>query len=115
MKYWWITLLILGLFPYTFIISLLAFYYRAIDFLGYYPSYGHPDPKELAIYDDYNIVINLSFIAWISTIVIWLILVGVYVVKNRKNLNLTPVIVTYIGQQTAVILLFSTIFDWYID
>lgn len=115
MKYWWITFSILGLFPYTFIISLLAFYSKAKDVLGYYPRYGHPDPKELAIYDDYNMIVNFSLIAWIYTIVIWLILVVVYVIKNRKKINWTPVIVTYIGQYLAVILLFSTIFEWYID
>jgi len=115
MKTWKFLLLFLGLLPWTFTISLLAFFFHAGNILGHAPSYGNPDPKELAIYSDYEPFIHISATAWLYSFLLWLSIVILYLVSNKKTIRWPFVMVGIISQFFAVCMLFSGIFEWYVD
>ncbi|MNJ85125.1 hypothetical protein D3C87_25920 [compost metagenome] len=115
MKTWKILLITFGLTPWPFIISLSAFFFHAGNILNYSPSYGNPDPKELAIYSDYSLFINTSALTWIYSFLVWLLLIILYLIMNRKNIRWKTIGFGAIGHFFAICLLFSGVFEWYID
>ena len=115
MKIWKTTFYMLAIIPWTFIGPLLAFYIHAGQVLGHSPTYNQPDPKELAIYADYEPFVHWTATVWLYTFMCWMLLAVIYLVAERKNIVWAPVIVSGVGQLAAVFLLLSGIFEWYID
>jgi hypothetical protein len=115
MKIWKIILYILGLIPWTFIASIMAFYFHAGKILGRPPIYDRPDPKELGIYKDYAPFVDWTCDIWLWSFFVWFLLVIAYLIIKRKEIEWAPVVVSATGQIFAIILLFSGVFEWYID
>ncbi len=115
MKIWKILLYVLGVIPWAFTISLMAFYFHAGRVLGHSPSYNQPDPKELDIYMDYAPFIDVSVDIWLWSFVAWFMLSIVYLIVKRKDIQWAPIIIPAIGQFIAILLLLSGVFEWYID
>lgn len=115
MKAWKITFYTFTILPLSFIVSLLAFYFRAANILGHTPAYNQPDPKELDIYSTYAPFIDISASIWLFSFLPWLILVVVYLLVNRKDIWWKPIIMMGVVQLVAVRMLFSGIFEWYVD
>ena len=115
MKNWKIIFYILAIIPWTFIVSLLTFYFKAGEVLGHFPSYNQPDPKELSIYKDFSPIVNWTAGVWIYSFLAWLLMAIVYVALKRKNTEWKPIIVSGIGQFCGMLLLFSGITEWYMD
>jgi len=115
MKIWKIIFYLLGTIPWFFIVSLITFYFHAEKILGYFPRYYFPDPKELSIYSNYSPFINCSFGIWFYSFFVWLFVTIIYLIINRKKINWHFVIFAFIGNIISLILVFSKIFEWYID
>jgi len=115
MSYWKITLLTLGIIPFGFIVSLLAFYFHAARVLGHPPSYNHPDPKSLSIYAAYAPWVDLAANLWFYSFFFWLAAIVFYFIRYRKNISWKPVCFSAFGQFVAILLFLSRIFEWYID
>lgn len=115
MKTWKIFLITSAIIPWPFIISLMTFYFHAGKILGHAPTYDNPDPKELMIYADYEPLINWSATIWLYSFLVWLILIILYLISNRKNIRWKWVLIGGTGHFFAIYLLFSGIFEWYID
>lgn len=109
------TLRLLGLVPLGIIISLFSFYYRSAAYLGYYPSYNHPDPKEIPFYDAYDRWINVSFDAWVCSFLLWLFLLLVSLLFFRKENIWRTFFWSALPHMLVVLLLFSGLFEWYVD
>jgi hypothetical protein len=115
MKYWKIELLVLGLIPFGFTISLLAFYFHAGKLLGHLPSYDNPDPKDIAVYGFYQPIIITSFNIACYAFCAWLASVIVYLVVNRKQIAWLYLLGSATGPVIAFLLLRSDIFEWFLD
>ena len=115
MKIWKTIFYFLGVIPWTFIVSLMTFYFKAGQVLGHAPKYSNPDPKELDIYKYYAPYINWTAGIWLCSIVVWFILTIIYLIIMRKRIEWTPIIISGTGQFFAILLLLSGIFEWYID
>ena len=105
----------LSSFALVFSVSILVFYFHASRIVGHLPTYGNPDPKQLEIYQNYSPTLNLTLSIWFYSFLVWLILLIIYIVKNRKELNYKPIIITLVVQIIPFIIFFSTIFEWYVD
>ena len=112
---WRIIFYILGIIPWFFIVSLMTFYFHATKILGYLPRYNMPDPKELNIYSDYSSFIYWSLGIWFYAFLVWLLLTIIYLIVYRKNIKWNPVIFASIGNIIALLLVFSGIFEWFVD
>lgn len=115
MKTWKILLITFGLTPWPFIISSSAFYFHAGNLLGHSPSYGNPDPKDLAIYSDYALFINISLLIWIYAFLTWLMLVALLLIFFRKNISRRILLFGAFSHFCGIALLFSGVFEWYVD
>jgi hypothetical protein len=115
MKIWKIIFYILGIIPWFCIVSLMTFYFHAGKILGYLPRYNMPDPKVLTIYNDYASFIRCSFAIWFYSFITCFILAIIYLIINRKKINPYPIIFAFIGNIIALRLLFSGIFEWFVD
>ena len=115
MRNWKVIFYILGTIPWTFIVSLLAFYFNAEKVLGYFPRYAYPDPKSLSIYEDYSPFINWTIGIWIISFLAWLLLVIVYIALKRNNTKWKLIIVSGIGHSCGILLFLSEITNWYLD
>lgn len=115
MKIWKSIYYILGVIPWTFIVSLLTFYFKAGQVLGHTPSYNNPDPKELVIYKVYAPYIDWTLEIWLYSFVVWLLLTTIYFISRRKRIEWSPIIISGIGQILVIFLLLSGIFEWYVD
>lgn len=115
MKYWKISFYGLGIIPSVHFISLVSFYLHAGWILGYLPKYNLPDPKELALYSVYSPIIHLTGLIWIYSLSLWLILITIYLIVKKEQINWTPIIISTIGHVAAISLFFSGILEWYAD
>lgn len=115
MTRWKIVFYVMGVLPWGFIVSLLSFYIRAKEILGYAPRYNQPDPGNLDIYSHYAPYIDFTMGIWLYSFIAWILLTIVYLIAQRKQLQLMPVIVSLFGQICAVMLVVSGIFEWYVD
>ena len=107
---------VFSIIPYSFVISLLFFYFHAARVLGFYPTPYNPDPKDLAIYEIYGYFINSTFILSLFSLFVWLILAGFYIYsKEVKRSDYLVVTVGLIGYALSIFLVFSSIFEWYLD
>jgi hypothetical protein len=97
----------LGLVPWGFIASLLGFYYRAWQSLGYLPFYDS-DPRENTIALSYQPWITVTAEIWCFSFVIW-ILVLIYTLTSRKKASRGLIMAGAIGHIMAAILLLSGI------
>ncbi len=105
----------LGLIPFAYIVSLLTFYYRAAQILGYAPSYDLPDPGTLPIYRHYSPVINLTAETWLYALVAWIMLTVIYLIVKRRKASLRLLVGSGIGHCLATLLFLSGIMEWYFD
>ena len=115
MKWIKISIYFLSAFAVAFSISILAFYLHASKILGHFPTYSNPDPKGLDIYEIYDPIITITFGTWFFSFVLWLILILIYVGKTQKQPTYKPIFVTSGLQFIALLILFSRIFEWYVD
>ncbi|MES2617300.1 MAG: hypothetical protein V4613_05445 [Bacteroidota bacterium] len=115
MKIWKIIFYTLGVIPWSFIVTLMSFYYEAGNILGHAPTYDNPDPGELSIYKNYAPYIDFTAEVWLYSLILWIILCIVYIIAKRKEIQWTPIVISGIGQFWGIRLLFSDIFVWYID
>ena len=115
MKIWRIIFYILAVIPWTFIASLLTFYLTANHVLGYPPTYNNPDPGKLSIYKVYAPYVDWTANIWLYSLVAWFILTIIYLITMRKRIEWLPPFVSGTGQYFGILLLFSRIFEWYID
>lgn len=106
----------LGAFPLTFVVSLMSFYLHAKHELGYAPTPGEPDPKELSIYIDYYPFIHWTGTIWLFSFLVWVTIIMVYLAKyGRKTATFASVIFSCIGQFCGIGLLLTDIIIWYWD
>ena len=77
--------------------------------------YDNPDPKQLLIYDTYNEIISVTFEMWIIALLIWLITSITLLVSTRSRIDWTPIKISVFGHVIGIIILFSHIFEWYVD
>ena len=115
MKVWKIVFYTIGLIPWTFIISLMAFYFHAGQLLGHLPKYDQPDPRKLSIYNDYSPYVDLTGAIWLFSLIAWILLVVTYLVAKRKNIDWTPVLISGIGHLFGILLFMSGVMEWYGD
>ena len=115
MKIWRPILIILGLIPFGFIISLLSFYLHAGQLLGRLPRANSNHPQLFSIYSTYQPLVELTGELWIYSFIAWIFLVAIYLFRYRKDASLGHVIFSAIGQGLAVILFCSEICVWYAD
>jgi hypothetical protein len=114
MTVWKIFFYILGILPWTFMVSLMTFYIKAGQILGHSPIYNYPDPSELHIYKEYSPYVNLTSEIWLYSLVGWFVFTIIYFIV-RKRIELTPIIISGIGQLLGILFIFSGIFEWYVD
>lgn len=116
MKNWNSLIYVIGIFPWLTSISLIVFYFHARIILGWFPHYNNPDPKELEIYSIYNWFIYIFFEIAGYSLLIWIILLIAFIIKGIKNLNIKAFVFCLIGYMVLFfIILFTDIFEWYID
>ena len=115
MKIWKIIFYVFGTIPWFFIVPLMTFYFHARKILGHFPRYNFPDPKELNIYSDYSPFIGWSGGVWFYSFIVWFLLTIIYLAIYRKNIKWVPIIFAFIGNIIALLLVFSGIFEWYMD
>lgn len=115
MKIWKILFYILAVIQLPFIVSLLTFYFKARQVLGYAPSYSNPDPKELEIYKIFAPLVEWTAGVWICSLTVWFVLTTIYLFIMRKRIEWTPLIISGTVQFFGIILLFSGIVEWYLD
>ena len=97
------------------IISLVLFYFKACNYLGYNPGYNHPDPKELIFYDQYNGIIAFWMNTWVLSLFAWLIVVMVTILKLRWDISWKAVVFSSIPHLSGILILFSELPEWYFD
>ena len=105
----------LAIIPWTFIVSLMTFYFKAGQVLGHAPSPNNPDPKELDICKIYSPFVDWTADIWLYSFFLWLLLTIAFIIVNRKKMYWTPLVVSGVGQFFGILLLLSGIFEWYID
>lgn len=106
---------LLGILPWTFILSLLSFYIHASYMLGRTPTYAHPDPGQLSVYSFYGPLINSTSILWLYSLLVWFCFTVAYIFRKRKDLDMKPIGLGFISQITAFFLFISEINHWYMD
>jgi hypothetical protein len=114
-KFWRIVFYALCVPPLLFMISLASFYSHAAKILGYSPSYDNPDPKTLSIYHRYQPYIDSTAEVWIWSFLIWFVVTGIYLILKRKQIDWTPLILSFFCHFFAVSLFLSGIMEWYAD
>lgn len=115
MRIWKTLFYFLSILPWTFIASLLTFYFKAGQLLGHAPSYNNPDPKELDIYKVYAPYVYVTAEMWLCSLLVWFALVIIYLIIMRKRIEWTPVVMSGIGQTFGILLFLSGINEWFID
>ena len=105
----------LGIFPLSFILSLLGFYFHAGIVLGHLPISSLNDPKNFTFYDYYAYAILFSFTATIFSFLAWILISIYYSKRSKENLDLKPIIISLSLFIFCVILFFSKITEWFGD
>jgi len=105
----------LNMIPYTFVIPLFIFFFHASIILGRFPQYANPDPKVLTIYKAYGPIINFCLFFWFYTLIVVVLYIIFYLLKNYKQLNWKPIIYTAINFGLMVTIIKSSVFEWFID
>lgn len=104
---------ILGLPPLAFTVSLLSFYLKAANTLGYYPTYNNPDPKLLSFYETYSQFILISGEIAIYSLFAWLFIIVLYSYTFRaKRLPILTGAALYIS---SLGIIFTEVMNWYGD
>ena len=105
----------LGIFPLSFIFSLLGFYFHAGIVLGHLPISSLNDPKNFTFYEYYAYLIIFSFTATLFSFLVWILISIYYSKRNIENLDLKPIIITFSLFILCLILFFSKITEWFGD
>ena len=115
MKFFQIIIYILGFIPLGFIISIFTFYFHVAIILKKLPVYNQPDPKELDIYSNYNPIIYLATKIWFYTIIFWFLAVIIYAIGEKREIKWKSIGLTGLVQLIGILIMFSEIFEWYVD
>jgi hypothetical protein len=115
MKYFQIIIGIIGFIPLFFSSSILAFYFKVANKYNHLPTYGNPDPKYTGFYQSYNEFIEISFSLTFIVFFLWVFIVAFYLKKRKTEDSLLPVYFSTITYLVAFFILFSEIFNWYVD
>ena len=108
-------ILVLGLIPLAFIISLLTFYFHAGIKIGHLPSYNLPDPKQLSIYSNYKDIVYLSIYISLLSIAGWLIVIIWYLAISKTKLSWKSLLISTFIHISAIMLFCSDILEWFVD
>ncbi len=112
LKFWYF---LLGVIPFSFVISLIIFYFHSRQILGRFPFYDYPDPKELHIYIFYSPFINFFAICWIYSLLLWLSTLILNKIIDDKNIPSNFIIFGLVSFVISIIIFFSPILEWYMD
>ena len=115
MSKWNIVIVILGLLPYGFLLSLLTFYFHVAAVIGRLPFYDNPDPKKLAIYSSYKSIIDSTGSIWMYSFFAWILVVLPYLIIQKRSVFWKPSRIGTIGYLVGILLFFSGIMKWYAD
>lgn len=115
MNYWKLTLILFGILPICFAVSLFVFYVHAAAVLGYSPRYDMPDPKTLLIYNAYAPWIYFSSICWMWLLPVWSVVMVVYFIVCRKSISVPLIAYSFLAQILGAVMLFSGVFEWFVD
>ena len=104
---------ILSLPPLAFTVSLLSFYFKAANTLGYYPTYNNPDPKLLSFYEPYAQFIHYSGEITVYSLYPWLFCISLcsYIAGVKLRMVITGAVI-YLS---AFLIFFTEITEWFAD
>ncbi|MBA5629771.1 hypothetical protein [Moheibacter lacus] len=105
----------LGILPWVALIPLLTFYFHAAIILRRLPSYNYPDPKDLDFYESYRKIIDPTSDLWGYSFLLWIILLIIYSILQRKKFNWKPIIFSGFGHLMVIFQFFNGVIGWYID
>lgn len=106
---------LLGIPPLAFAITILTFYFHVAIQDGHLPTYNNPDPKYTGLYVYYATIIETSLTLWFYTFLVWLVIIIVYLFKNKDNYTNKPVVATIIFQVMAILVCMSEVLEWFVD
>lgn len=109
---WRVLFYTLACFPWAFAVTIILFYLKSEIELGNSPLYPQIDPVSLSSYHEFEPYIHLTFSLWIYTFLGWLVVLILYIYSIKNKIDWMPVIVSSIGHFIALVLMFSTIFEW---
>jgi hypothetical protein len=112
---WRYTFIYLSILPLGLLISLPAFYFHASAILGYSPTYNHPDPKDISIYKFYAPIIYGSSVVSLTSNLIWIIALIVYLFSVKKENLVKLIYISSLTQTASFTLYFIGMFDWFVD
>lgn len=116
MNDWEKSIIGLGLKPYGFFISIVTFYYYAQCKCGHPVRYNYPDPKSLSLYKLFEPIITFAGNLWLFSLPVALVVLTLYLIKNRQAISWKPIIFFFIGQILILLFFFkSDISEWYFD
>jgi len=105
---------ILCYFPWLFIIAFYSFALRAVITLGYIPSYGSPDPKDLDFYLHRNLVYYL-FVFTICELPFALLVVGWFWKKGRWfRINILVFVIAFL-LMVYMFFINNNLISWFAD
>jgi hypothetical protein len=104
---------ILGAIPALYTFSLFTYYLYLEKIVGHIFHNSQPVP-----FDNQNILVDMIMrfgLAWIFTIIIWLVLSVTLIILTRKNSMWRPILITLLCHLAAILISISGILDWLID
>jgi len=101
--------------PWCLLIAIVSFYIHTSTILKRLPSYNNPDPKEMAVYDFYNAIIDKLDAPWGFSIAVWLICLLIFLRPYKLKEYKLALFISTIGHIGAFIVILSPIGEWYLD
>lgn len=108
-------IIIWGYLPYTFVITLLVFYFHVGLLIGELPQVSVNDPKNFEIYQYYSPIINLSLNLMFYTFALWIFLSIYFDREFNFKINRKHFVLIFSGYIFSIILFFSNIMTWFVD
>lgn len=101
--------------PFIFYALFMAFVLRAKELLGFFPSYGKPDPSSLHL-DNHMFMIYVFGLLAVLTFVIWLFL-SIYLIlkKQCKYKDIIYYGLSWIVIGVMLFIDFGHFFVWFLD
>ncbi len=96
-------------------ISITTYYVKAAIEVGHLPSYNNPDPKIFSYHTFFSDIIESALVLWVLIFLIWLLVIGIHVYNEKRNLNKKSIIISGVFQLIGFSVLFSEMFEWFVD
>lgn len=115
-----IILIVLGLIPYSLILSVGSLYYYAKKNSVRFPAgLYNPNSKDFDFYQSYDSYISDSFVLTVLCGLVWLLMIYAkihnFVIHQEKTYNVYIVGLGFFGYFTAFFIMRSPILEWYFD